>query len=57
MKTLTRIFFCIFAITFFYSCEPEELETSSSTDLKSNVYAPDVYATGDQETPIDDKKD
>jgi hypothetical protein len=25
MKNLTRIFFCIFAVAFFYSCEPEEI--------------------------------
>lgn len=53
MKNLTRIFFCTFAIAVFYSCEPEELEVSSNSDLNSDYYS----GTGEQETPIDDKKD
>lgn len=53
MKNLTRLFFSMFVIALFYSCEPEDMEISSESELNSDYYS----GTGDQETPIDDKKD
>lgn len=53
MKSLYRIFFCTFAITLFYSCEPEELNLASESGLETDYYS----GTGDQENPIDDHKD
>lgn len=53
MKNLSKFIFCTFAIALFYSCEPEDLEISSESQLTSDFYS----GTGDQETPIDDKKD
>lgn len=52
MKTLTRIFFCIFAVASFYSCEPEELEISSKSETDLDYYS----ETGDQEDVKDDKE-
>lgn len=58
MRTLSKIFFCIFAVTFFYSCEPEELP------IESIGYDPEITPTeiygdtgGNEEDVIDDKKD
>lgn len=50
MKNLSRIFFCIFIIAIFYSCEPEEL----SSDINNEVeFSDSIYmSTGNQEGDI-----
>lgn len=50
MKSLAQIFFCIFTIAIFYSCEPEELSSDSENEveLSDNTY----MDTGNQEGDI-----
>ena len=45
MKTLTRIFFFIFAVAIFYSCEPDELPKSENL---SEIESDKIGQTGDQ---------
>ena len=47
MKSLKKVLFCFFALTFLFSCEPEEIPQTAEQE---------IYGTGDQEDPIDDKK-
>lgn len=50
MKRLNGVFFCIFIIAIFYSCEPEELssDTQGEAEVLNNTY----MGTGNQEGDI-----
>lgn len=46
MKTLTRIFFCTFALVIFNSCEPEEIPS------EGHPHGDVIADTGDQEGEV-----
>ncbi|MCK5677009.1 MAG: hypothetical protein KAH72_00845 [Flavobacteriaceae bacterium] len=52
MKTLRYLIMFVLLSTIFYSCTPEDPKDS---DLSS--FNQEIFATGDDETPIDDEKD
>ena len=57
MNYLTRIFFCIFTLTIFYSCEPEEIPAKPESTIKNTRDFDKMGDTGDQSNEVDvDKK-
>ena len=52
MKTLTRIFFCTFTVVSFYSCEPEEISESLSSDSIFQNEHEEIGDTGDQKDEV-----
>lgn len=57
MKTLTSILFCMFALLFFSSCEPEEVPKNVESEIILSTGEDPIGETGDQKDDIYDKKD
>ncbi|MBZ9731166.1 hypothetical protein LB467_15840 [Salegentibacter sp. JZCK2] len=55
MKNLTRIIFCILAVTFFISCEPEEIDNSTGLEVE-NIIDP-IGDTGDDDDEVYNKEE
>lgn len=58
MRILSKLFFCIFAVTFFYSCEPEEMPVEP-IGQDQEIPTTEIFGDtgGNEEDVIDDKKD